>query len=63
MAIVNFRDGPRDVAEHLAILLRNVETYRLTFREALDSVNFKMENDFVAKAMNKSINDHFRERR
>jgi hypothetical protein len=55
-----FRDGPREVPEHVEAMLRGIEVYRLTYGEALAEANRRAESAVVSKAMSKSINDHFR---
>ena len=59
---MEFRDGDRDLPVHLERLLRGLDTYKMTYKEALAAANRRAENDFVRKAMNKSLSDHFRQR-
>lgn len=60
MAQLVFRDGPRDVPEHVEGMLKGIEIHKLTYDEAVKAANFKMENEFLAKSYNKMITDHFR---
>jgi len=63
MAELDFRDGKRGVPEHVATLLQGVPTYKLTYEEALEYMNRRLEYEYVDKAANKIINPHFTERR
>lgn len=59
---MEFRDGRREVPEHLAIHMRGMETYRLTYKEALTLVNRLMQIDFINRAADRFIDDHFKQR-
>ena len=60
MGEVDFRDGSRGVPEHVEELLRGVDTYKLTFSEAMQVVNRRMENEYIQKQANKMLDNHFR---
>lgn len=59
MATVLFRDGPREVVDHLADLMAPIDTFRLTYEEAVKFVNEKLVGDHLEKAQNALIRDHF----
>lgn len=63
MSSVVFRDGSRDVPEYMADMLKSVEVYKLTYKEAMAEVNRRMETEVIRREMNRSITDHFRTRR
>jgi hypothetical protein len=50
MAQVEFRTGIREVPEHLAALMHDIETWRLTYEEAIEKANWKMAADVANKA-------------
>ena len=60
---IEFRDGVQAVADHVAILLRNVETHKMTKEEAIHASETQMARDFLNRTQNKMIATHFRERR
>lgn len=55
-----FRDGPREVPEHVEAMLRGLEVYRMTYQEAIAAANHRAEAAVVSKVMAKTISDHFR---
>jgi len=59
MATVDFRDGPREVADHLAELMKDLDTYKLTFDEAVKRANDKLLADHLDKTLNKMVSQHF----
>lgn len=60
MPEIEFRDGKRGVPEHVAALLVGVPTYKLTYSEAQEFINLRLENNHVQKAMDKVVNDSLR---
>lgn len=50
MAQVEFRTGIREVPDHLAALMRSLETWRMTYEEAVQNSNWKMAADVANKA-------------
>ena len=58
-----FRDGERWVPAHLAELMTDIETYKLTYDEARRSADTKLTRDYVGNAFDEVIAGHFRERR
>jgi hypothetical protein len=51
MPRLTFRDGDRDVADHVAILMRDLDTYKLTYDQAVSAMNNLM--------LRKAIDKHF----
>lgn len=56
---IEFRDGPREVLDHLAVHMKNMETFRMTYPEAVDAVNKKLQSDFISAAGDRVVTDHF----
>lgn len=60
MAEVEFRDGKRDVPEHVERLLAGVPTYKLTYAEAQEFINLRLQRDYVENIHSKIVSNHFR---
>lgn len=60
--LLEFRNGPREVLDHIAVHMRGMETFKVTYEEALAEVNKKLQRDFINSAADKVINEHFRVR-
>jgi len=56
---VLFRDGLRNVPNHVAALLEPVDTYKLTYKEALDVINKNMVSNHLDKTFGKIVSQHF----
>lgn len=64
MAIeVEFRDGPHAVPNHVAMLLRRVDTHTMTLEEAIHASEQQMLRDHLNNVQRKMISKHFREQR
>lgn len=63
MARVEFRDGPRDVPDHVADLMRGLDTYALTFEQARDLANNKILRDRLNAEADRVVRNHFTEHR
>lgn len=57
---LEFRDGTRYVAKYLALAMDHIETYRYSYRDAVDEANKRMSNDVVERAFDRVIDQHFR---
>lgn len=55
-----FRDGEREVLDHIGMWMTGIDTARLTYEEALIEMNHKQERDFINRAADKVISSHFR---
>jgi hypothetical protein len=60
---LEFRDGKRTVPPYIASLLKGIETYRLTYDEAIASANKKLESDFINAQQDRVLAAHFKEPR
>lgn len=55
-----FRDGRRMVPEHLAPLFRRLETYRMTYAEAIAEAHRLIGSDFINAQQDSILAAHFR---
>jgi hypothetical protein len=62
MATFEFRDGPREVPDYLADVLRQYESrlFQITYLEAMELANRTMEQDLISKRLSAVINNHFK---
>jgi len=60
---LEFRDGKRVVPDYIAALLAGIETFRLTYEEAIAEANKKSEADFINAQQDRILAAHFRELR
>lgn len=59
MARVQFRDGARELPEHLAELMAAIDTYKLTYDDAVAEANRKLMSDHLDKTLRKVVSQHF----
>jgi len=59
MSEVVFRDGKREVPNHLAALMSELDTYKLTYEEAVAAANKKLVSDHLDKTFGKIVSQHF----
>ena len=57
---LEFRDGKRVVPEYLVAILSGLETFRMTYDEAIAEANKVMERNHVAAAMSNVRTEHLR---
>lgn len=55
-----FRDGKRWVLDHIADRMRGIETFRLTYEEALAESNKKSSRDYINAQGRDYISKHFK---
>lgn len=60
MAELEFRDGVREVPDHLADMMRGLDTYKMTFEEAQTKANQSLVRDRLNRAGEKVVADHLR---
>jgi hypothetical protein len=60
MTKVEFRDGERDVPDHLAVMMRGLETHTMTFEQAVKASETKMLTDRLNLEMKSMVADHFK---
>jgi hypothetical protein len=57
---LEFRDGPRQVPEYLAALMKGIETYRLTYDQAVDQANKRMQSEYLNRQQDAVLKSHFK---
>lgn len=62
MAEVEFRDGKREIPDHLADLMVGMDTYKLTYAQAENEANQKLARDVLWKFQQQTIDAHFKRR-
>lgn len=60
---LEFRDGIHPVADHVAALLRHVETHTMTVEEAIRASETQMVKEHLNGVQRKLVAGHFREYR
>jgi len=60
VALVEFRDGSREIPDHLADLMKSFETYKITFEEARTLADARLVSDLLNKKQAEIISAHFR---
>lgn len=60
---LEFRDGKRPVPEYLAAIMAGLETHRMTYEEAVQTANRRMEADHLNAKRDEILAAHFRELR
>lgn len=63
MAEVMFRDGPRNLPEHVADLMAGLETFRMTYEQAVKEMNAGMLSSHLGRVEQKIIKSHFEQSR
>jgi len=60
---MEFRDGKRFVPEYIAVLMGGIETYRMTYEEAIQAGNKQAEETFLNAQQDRILAAHFKEQR
>ena len=60
---IEFRDGKRLVPEYLGAIMSGLETHRMTYDEAVQAANRRMEADHLNAKRDEVLAAHFRELR
>lgn len=60
---LEFRDGVHAVADHVALLMRNVDTTTMTVEEAIRASEQKLLRDHLNGVQRKMVSRHFMEHR
>jgi hypothetical protein len=60
MAQVEFRNETREIPDYLAEMMRGIETYKLTYDEAVEQANQRALGGHVERAFDAMRRDHFR---
>ena len=59
MAEIEFRDGPREIPDHLAEMMYGIDTFTMTMDEAIQAANKLAERRVVDRAMDGLLKNHF----
>lgn len=59
MKKVDFRDGTREVQDHIADFLESLDTYTMTYAAAMRVVNNRFLRDRLDKAQDEAVRQHF----
>lgn len=59
--ILEFRDGEHPVPDHVAMLMRGIDTTTMTKEEAIKASETQMLKNHLERAQRKVIAGHFRE--
>lgn len=57
---VEFRDGKRLIPAHLADMMVDLKTHTMTFDEAVEKANWRLAQDHISAAYDRTIQSHFR---
>lgn len=57
---VEFRDGIRDIPDHVANLMQGLDTHRLTYEEAMEKANSGILRRHLRKVEDEVIRNHSR---
>jgi hypothetical protein len=58
MTQLEFRDGKREVPEHLALPMQRIETFRMTYEEALREVDRRRMADYINGYADRVVTSH-----
>lgn len=58
--VVEFRDGKREIPDHLADIMADLPTHTLTYDQAVEKANWKLATDHINRAADNIIQSHFR---
>lgn len=61
MTTIEFRDGERDIPDHVAVMMRGIETHTMTYEEALRLSERKIVSDKLNLAQADLVAAHFKE--
>ena len=60
MAQLEFRDGVREVPDHLADLMKGLDTYQMTFEQAQVAANNSLVRDRLNNIQSKVVAEHLK---
>lgn len=60
MAELEFRDGKREVPDHLLELLRQLDTFTMTYEQAILEADKLRERQYLNTQMDRFVEGHFR---
>lgn len=63
MVTLEFRDGDKEVPDHVAVLLKAVDTHKLTYDQAIAYSQKSLLKERLNQSQRNLIAEHFREYR
>lgn len=60
MAEVEFRTGKREIPDYLATMMSGLDTTTMTYEEAIDRANRRLETDRANKAVDDAVRSHLK---
>ena len=60
MAEVEFRDGKKDIPDHLAEMMKGLPTHQMTLAEATNAANNSLVGERFNRARQNLITEHFK---
>lgn len=61
MPLVEFRDGNREVPEHVKALMSGIPTHTLTYDQAIEAMNKNLEKGVIDRAADTVLRQHGRD--
>ncbi len=63
MQTLEFRDGERDIPDHLALLMKGIKTYQMTYEQAVKEMEQNQLHQKLIVAQRDLMRQHFRQSR
>ncbi len=60
MAKLRFRDGEREVPDHLALGMKKMNVRTMSYQQALDALNRSQMSDYLNQQQRRIVSEHFR---
>jgi len=57
---LEFRDGDRQVPDYLADMMRGIKTHTMTYQQAIEAANKKVESDLLNAKQDDVLAAHFK---
>ena len=61
MKTVEFRDGEKDVPDHVAVLMKGMRTWEMTYEQARERMNYNLLRQRLDIAQRDMIRQHFKD--
>lgn len=60
MKTLEFRDGEKDVPDHVSVLMKGLRTWELTYDQAMDLAHQNLSRQALDKSQRDLIRQHFK---
>lgn len=60
MTRIEFRDGEREVPDHIAVLMKGIETHTMTYEQAVHVSEHKLVKDHLNSTMQEMVTSHLK---